>query len=651
MNRFTLAGLALFFAICNSTSALAEPAQRVASVFADNMVIQRDMPILVWGEANAGESIEVSLKDQRAVAVADTAGRWQAELSALPAGGPYVLTVAGSEGTERFENVLIGDVFLCSGQSNMEYPLRRALNPDQEMNSARGLRLRLVTVGKDKALSALSDFDKRLVWTVPEPETVKDFSAVCFLAGRDVARSEGVPVGLIHSSWGGSQIEAWMDLPRLEAIEAYAKQTGMLRQFTTDRHAAFAAYGDEIEEWLAKRLPDQPALWQGEVTNWKAAPKGLGSYTDWGAREYFGRTGLIWYRSEFHVTREQLRQAPRLELGVADDSDFVWVNGKFVGADIGYGLKRSYPLPKDALKAGTNELLVGVINRNGGGGLLGPEDAIRLEFEGGLPSSVPDGWTYWWSPGLKRGFPPRAPWSSTHGYSTLHNAMIAPLGPIGLKGVAWYQGESNVGQGMHHKRLLHDLSALWRDQFRSDELPVYVVQLPGFGALSAGPAGSAWADLREAQRHAALEDPNMALIGIIDAGDRHDIHPPNKQIVAERLAASIRKLSYGHDIVTGGAAPSSASLEADNDAVLVRFDNVGEGLLAAGGLAGPFELCGPDGECLVVPTELNGTGAVRLLGASAKDASKVRYCWADAPICTLFTKDGYPVGPFEVTIN
>ena len=631
--------------------AVASEELRTAHVFSDDMVIQRDQPIPVWGAAEPGAQVSVSLGGQTHSAIADAGGQWQIELAPLPAGGPYTLRVVSNGQSERYDDILIGDVFLCSGQSNMEFKVRQALNPERERKSARGLPLRLLTIAKDRAPLPQKDFAKRLQWSLPDPDMVQEFSAVCFFAGRDLAKSEKVPIGLIHSSWGGSQIEAWMDGSRLANYPAFANQVEQVRLYGDKRAGAYANFGKEVEAWWSAKFPQLPQPWAVSTTGWKQAPDGLGSYTEWNQGEFAGRSGLIFYRKKFEASLEQSPVQADLHLGGIDDTDFVWLNGAFVGADMDFGTWRTYSVPPGIIRPGQNEIVVGVLNRWGEGGLLGPANALKLAFRNGSPNIALSGWEYWWAPQVKGRMPPKVPWGSTHGYTTLNNAMIAPLGPIRLKGTAWYQGESNVGQGMLYKDLLHDLASQWRQQFHQEDLPFYIIQLPGFGPLAFEPAGSGWAELREAQRRAALEDPQAALVVTIDAGDRHDIHPPNKQVVASRLHDAIRKLSYQAEVVSGGARPVLASLSDDKRVVTVAFANAGEGLVAVGGFPGPFELCDSSGECFVASADLREDDTLRLSAGAVSDPVKVRYCWADAPVCTLYSRDSYPAAPFELPIT
>ncbi len=324
-----------------------------------------------------------------------------------------------------------------------------------------------------------------------------------------------------------------------------------------------------------------------------------------------------------------------------------WVNGRGVGSTYGAGTGREYPIPPGLLHAGDNQVVVNVLDTYRDGGLAGPASAHALRFKDGSRVPLDAGWKYRAVPGT--GSPPRAPWETAGGLSTLYNGMIAPIGHYGLRGLLWYQGESNISEGAHYGDLLRMLRNDWRKRLGAD-LPMLVVQLAGYGQAPNQPGESGWAMLREAQRQAVDEDARSGLVVTIDIGDHYDVHPPNKQEVGRRLARAARHVIYGEkSLPPSGPVPHSAARA--GDAVVVTFDDT-SGDLVAQGADGPigFELCGAQpGTCRYADATTKGS-TVTLHAPNAVEATRVRYCWADGPVCTLFDGAHLPAGPFEMPI-
>ena len=354
---------------------------------------------------------------------------------------------------------------------------------------------------------------------------------------------------------------------------------------------------------------------------------------------------MVWYRTQVTLTAAQAGQAARLALGAVDEVDQTFVNGRPVGNNANAGEQRVYRLAKGALHAGENTIVVNVLDTYATGGMTGPAERLALELDDG--ARVPlAGWLY--KPVDARiGSPPRTPWEATSGLATIANAMIAPLGTYGLRGVLWYQGESDVERATSYDTLLAALMRNWRDRFRF-ELPFLIVQLANYGKPSAAPVDSGWARLREAQRHAVNADGNAALAVAIDIGESTDIHPANKQELARRLARAARHVVYGEKLAPSGPRPVAVTRAGER--VSVRFDDV-EGALAAYSAPGPiaFELCDAAREhCRFVTAMASGNTVT--LDAGSEPADYVRYCWADSPVCNLYDGSALPAGPFEMQI-
>ncbi|MCC4622162.1 9-O-acetylesterase [Xanthomonas cassavae CFBP 4642] len=617
-------------------------------LFQDHAVLQRDAPIRVWGDAAPGTRVRVQLDAQQQQVRADRQGHWQAQLPAHAAGGPYTLTASGADGaTQQVADVMIGDVWLCSGQSNMELQVHRTLDSRSEIADADQPAIRMFKVPAQSSPTPQRGFGGAAQWQPTTPDTVKDFSAACYYFARELRKTVSVPMGLINASWGGSQLQAWIgeaalraagdDGPALDVLARYADSpTDAAPRWARLWEAWWHAHG-EGEPWQ----PDAPGAWQ-------PAPAALGAWDDWGVPQLVGFNGMVWYRTSVELTPAQAAQEATLVLGPVDELDQTWVNGIGVGSSYGADQPRRYALGRGHLHAGRNSIVLNVLNTYRRGGLLGDASSRALQFADGstLPLAAP--WHYRIVP-PQLGSPPRAPWSSAAGLTTLYNGMIAPLGHLGLRGVLWYQGESNTGDAMHYPALLNAWRRDWRQRFGA-QLPMLIVQLANYGAPPTQPVESGWAQLREAQRRFVAEDAHAGLAVAIDIGDRYDIHPANKQELGRRLARAARHVVYSEAITPSGPVPGA--VQRDGDSVRIAFDDVDTTLLSYGNDAPiGFEVCAAAANsCRYTSATLQGR-EVRLRIPSGMDAARVRYCWADSPVCTVYDPSGLPAGPFERPIT
>ncbi|MFO7305528.1 MAG: sialate O-acetylesterase [Gammaproteobacteria bacterium] len=649
MRSFRRLGIAACWGLLSASAmASSSPATLFHELFQDHAVLQRDRPIPVWGRAAPGEQVRVSIDGTEVVTHADANGAWKVELPALPAGGPYTLTASTASGTTQVvSDVLVGDVWLCSGQSNMEMPTRAALNFWAESARAANDSIRLLTVARDTSATPKSTFSTPVRWQPTTSEAFADFSATCFYFARELQQHVKVPMGLIHASWGGSRIEPWMSAEALRAAGGFDEMLEILALKDTRPAEAIRRWGAVWERWWKSRVPSsQP--WTGEKQgSWRPAPRELGHWEQWGDPELAAFNGMVWLRAVVELSPAQARQGATLSLGKIDDVDMTWVNGRAVGSTAGPDTDRVYEIPKGVLKAGQNTIVVNALDLWGPGGPWGDTPRALTLADG---TSIPlDGkWEYQVVP-PSVGEPPRAPWDVTAGLTMIANAMIAPLGSYRMRGVVWYQGESNTGEPERYETLLHDWMADWRARFGSD-LSFLIVQLANFGQPPTAPTESGWAGVREAQRRAVARDGNAGLAVAIDLGDRWDIHPANKQQVGYRLARAARHVVYGEPITPSGPTPVRAVRS--QDAIVVEFEHI-DGKLVAYSSSHPigFELCGAEpGSCEYALATIEGN-SVRLVGSNVRNARRVRYCWADSPICTLYDNAPLPAGPFEVEIE
>ncbi|APZ98911.1 hypothetical protein BWQ93_10695 [Sphingopyxis sp. QXT-31] len=632
-------------ALLLAAAACASPAHAqvtLAPTFTDHAVIQRGQPILVNGTAAPRDKLTVTLADKKATAIADGEGYWQASFAALPAGGPYELTVRGADGqvAAAAKDVMLGDVWLCSGQSNMELPVRRALDFDTQAANFPDPDLRLLTVEKATATLPQRRFAALPSWSPASADSVPDFSAACYYMARDLRAARGVAIGAIDATWGGTQIRAWLTPAATRSIYGQ-DEADLLALYTRDPLAANQAFFPRWAGWWQKLSGDAPGEepWiKPDRLTWQPFPA-ISYWDEWKGADFKSFNGYVWARRSVTLTAAQAAQGATLSLGVIDDSDETFVNGEVIANSFSWSDARRYAVPAGYWRAGVNEIMVLVGDSWGNGGFQGPADALKLSFADGSEMPIGDGWSYAIATD-KAGAAPRPPWDQIAGLGLIHNAMVAPLGAIRLDGIAWYQGEADVGTPGYDARLAA-LIAGWRAQFGRNDLPLLVVGLANYGDPVTKPFDSGWGMLRDEQRRAADADPAMTLIPALDLGERLDIHPANKIELGHRLARAAGGKAFPH--VLGAARQGGA--------IVVRFDGV-TGTLASWSSAQAigFELCGDAaGSCRFASALAKG--ATVEIADDGQPATRVRYAWADSPVVNLFDGANLPVTSFEIPIR
>lgn len=630
-----------------------EAAPLLHPMFQDHGVLQRDRPIAIWGDAPAGETVQVTLGARKAQAHAGPDGHWRVDLPAMPAGGPYTLSASTRGGkSQRAADVMIGDVWLCSGQSNMEYPVSGVLGAAGEIAKAHDPDLRLMTIEKKTSISPLRQFSAPVQWQQTTPDTVREFSAACYFMARDLRASQKVPMGLIDATWGGTGIDTWRPESALAADPAAQGDLELLRTYRTDPARASALFGDRWMAWYRGKSGDAAGAepWQAEAPGeWRPLPS-FDPWEKWGVAELAQYNGMLWYRTEVTLTPEQAAKGAVLALGPADDMDASFVNGVPVGVTYAWGEPRHYALAAGTLKPGRNVIAVGVVDTWGEGGLTGTADQRAIRFADGtsVPLAGPEGWRWRRAPdGV--GEPPHAPWEAIGGFSSIYNAMVAPIGPYGLRGTAWYQGEANAGSPQGYAGKLTSMMAAWRSQFGNPRMPFLIAQLSGWGPRVPQPVESGFARIRDEQRRAVAGDPHAALAVTVDLGDVVDIHPANKLDVGHRLARGAEALTYGGKASPSGPWPVEARYE--GSVIRIRVTGADKGLVTYSA-AQPigFEVCGTaPGSCRFAAAALSGDDVLVVTGAGPAD--RVRFCWGDSPICNLYDGTGLPATPFELPVR
>lgn len=639
-------GTALLLAGTGLAAAGAAP--KVAGVLGDHAVVQRNQPIVVTGDAIPGEMVSVVLGGRSAQARVARDGSFRVTMPALPAGGPYDLLVMAPSGTTELHDILVGDVFLCSGQSNMEMTVERAQDGfGQTMGSADD-QLRLVTIAKQTAVKPLDRFATQPVWAAAGPKTTGGFSAACFYMAQELRNTSKVPIGAIHSSWGGSQIAAWMGA-QAQRASGRGAQADLLDLYARDPAAANRAAGRAWEAWWREKTGDAPGQepWQPQAAlDWKPVPR-IAFYENWGIPALETYLGMLWYQKTVTLSAEQARQLATISIGAIDDADRTWINGTPVGGRGGWDA-RSYPVAPGTLRAGANVITINVENAYSTGGMPGPAESMKLTFADGSSVPIADGWRYALAKRVA-GTTPRVPWDEITGAGTIYNAMIKPLGQTGLAGVAWYQGESDTAYPGYAGRL-KAMMAEWRAQVGVPQLPFAIVSLPGFGTPAITPGESGTAQVREDMREVAEQDGHAALAVAIDLGDPLDIHPGEKHEVGRRLGRAMGSLAAGTTPPPSGPRVTDARRDATGG-VTVTFDGVTGALhTRSAAQASAFELCGAAaGSCRYVTATAAGNRVT--LAGDGKPATRVRYAWADFPVVNLVDDSGLPAGPFEVPLR
>ena len=628
------------------------PLTLLYTTFQDHAVLQRDKPIPVWGLTAPGASVEVSFADQTATATADASGHWKTQFAAMKAGGPYVLAAKSSSGeTETLKDVMVGDVYLCSGQSNMELPLRLATNYDGEIWSAKNTNIRLFHVQRFTSPAPRATFGSDASWAVTSPDTVKEFSATCYYFGREVQPAAGVAVGLIESAWGGSVIQAWISHDKLASMDGFADALDILDTYATAPKEAERKFQAQAHAWFAAHDPAMTAspAWFDPAfddSSWNANVP-IGTWRIWGVPELQTFNGVTWVRKTVELTAAEASGAAVLTLGELDNNDLAFVNGVEVGAGEGYDVVRTYAVPAGTLHEGKNVIAVAI---QGGAGLVDPAEKMSLKSANGSLKVLSGPWKWKTSAPFKTtGRAPHLPWINQFGTAVLYNGMIVPLGDTQIRGIVWYQGESDAWQPAEYRRLLTALIADWRVHFGADT-PFFVVQLPGFGPVRIAPGPSDWAATRESQRLVTATLPNTGLAVATDLGVADNIHPQMKQELGRRLGLLAKQQIYG--LPVEGTSPSPLAAVRQGNTVTVSFAHARTGLVThEWDKPVGFALCTADDACHWVDGAVSkDTVKLEVPKALAKSTS-VRFCWSDTPWCNLYSTEGLAAMPFELPIT
>jgi len=625
---------------------------QVPSLFTDHMVLQRDKPITFWGWAEPDTKVAVSIAGQTDEAFVGRDSTWHLTLGPFPAGGPHELVFAATD-TLVFTDVLFGDVWIASGQSNMEWPLSQTQSADRAMRSANYPAIRLFKVNR-----TVSAQPERKVgaegWRAATPETVPDFSAIAYYFGRKLHQELDVPIGLIQTAWGGTPAEAWTSA---EALQPFPSFQASIQELARNPGALAGAAGDyaaSVARWL-QSLTANDAGYAGPVPAWAAPEMNDSNWPTMPVPELWESTalpdfdGIVWYRTAFDLPEGWTAQDLTLALGPIDDIDSTWVNGVLVGGLGQYNAPRSYSVPSGLLQSKNNVIAVRVVDTGGGGGFWGEAGSMQLTPQAGIgqaPLSLDGEWRYQIGLDFSVGGTdrPTPPLQAQNQPTTLYNAMIAPLLPYAIKGAIWYQGESNADRAYQYRSLFTTMIQDWRSRWNQGDFPFLFVQLANFMAPQKNPIeAETWPELREAQTQ-ALSLPNTGMAVIIDIGEADDIHPRNKVDVGLRLARPALRQIYGREMVEAG--PLYREMQKEEGAIRLLFDHVGSGLVLRADTLSGFALAGPDSVWFWAEARIDGE-SVLVSSPEVADPVAVRYAWANNPIISLFNQEGLPASPFR----
>ena len=645
----TLRKLLLPFALVLASLAVAaEPALPFLSpLFGEHMMLQRGRPNPVWGWAQPGTGVTVTFAGQTKSAVADADGRWQITLDPLAASaGPQEFTLTGDNRksgieNQKFNDVLVGDLWLCSGQSNMAFGLAGSRDGAEAVKNATNEGIRLYQVPQKSA------YAPTLVaggaWRRCEPaafEGFAGFSAVAYYFARKVQAETGIPIGLIQAAVGGSPAEAFVSPEGLRAFPGFAPGLALIARL---HESGAPVYGNYVMHWYDE-------FDRGVAGHWSEPGFADTTWTPASLHDVFARLAVpatqavVWLRREIELPDPLPAGGARVLLGIVEKMDTVWINGRQVGASAWVENPRAYPLRGGTLRPGRNQITIRVLKTAADGGFRSPPESLHLQV-GDLSLPLENGWR------AALGLDARPPQPLPLGYenwptmpTVLYQGMLRPLAPVALTGVLWYQGEANFTHAFQYRTLLPALIADWRELFRQPNLPFYIVGLPAFMQRRDQPGTDGWTEVREAQALTARTVPHTGLAITVDTGDANNIHPIDKLPVGERLALLALRDVYGKDVVSQG--PVLERAENLPGALRLHFNHTDGGLVVKGDELGEFSLAGADGTWHWAHAKLDGDTII-VSASAVPTPDDVRYAWQANPLATLFNGAGLPAAPFR----
>jgi sialate O-acetylesterase len=616
---------------------------KLPALVSDSMVLQRDRPVKIWGWSLSGSPVNISFQQKTYQAKPEADKRWELMLPAMKPGSSYTMEIEAGGDKKTIRGIAIGDVWLCSGQSNMAFNMDWAANmfPNDIAQSANP-DIREFHVAQKTAFSPKTDVEGR--WVPASPANTGAFTAAGYYMVKDLYERYKVPMGILHTSWGGSSAEAWTSEEGLKNFDNYLTK---LKRFTdtVQLNALLAGERSVIDNWHKQVDENDQGLNKWTDPNYDASSwKTLQFPGYWESQGVPDVDGAVWVRKEINLTKEMIAQDARLELGIIDDIDQTFFNGQKVGSRVNKYNLRNYKIPVSLLKEGKNVIVIRIVDTDGTGGFIPAKKYRLITAKGEIPLSG----TWQYQVGyVSKALPVGSFVVMNQQPTALYNAMIAPVIGYTIKGAAWYQGETNVGRGPEYQRLLPSMINDWRSRWQQGDFPFLIVQLANYKQVKTQPEESIWAELRESQDLISQKVPHAGLAVAIDIGEAGDVHPLDKKTVGKRLALAARKVAYGEkDVVYSG--PVYQSMKTDKNKIILSFTNVGGGLVVKNGTElKQFSIAGADKKFVWANARIDGDKII-VWSDNVSEPVAVRYAWADNPdTANLYNKEGLPASPFR----
>lgn len=620
-------------------SFLANANVRMPLLFSDGMVLRRNKSIPVWGWADAGEKVEIQFNKQIKTVTADKNGKWMVSLNAEKAGGPFELSITGKNKIV-IKDVLVGEVWICGGQSNMEFQVYKTMNSQAEINDSNYPMIRHFGVAQDLSGTPKDDL-KAGKWEVSSKETVGNFTAVGYYFAKKLYAELKIPIGIINTSWGGTCVETWTSREAFEKSDEFKDMIASVPSVNMD--AIFETYKKSLLGNIQKiqgfevtmANENQFKEFDFKDANWPE----IKVPSLWENQQIGNIDGIVWMRKTVVLSAEQAKKEAVLYLSKVDDEDQTYVNGVQVGTNNIWEAKRVYEIPAGVLKEGTNVIAVKITDYSGGGGIYGDPADLKIDFKDSAVAL--DGLWKFNVVQVKVSVSPNS-------YpSLLYNAMVNPLVPYAFEGVLWYQGEANVTRANQYKKAFPLMITDWRTKWNQGNFPFYFVQLSTFNEFNGNSkVGGRWAELREAQTQ-TLKLPNTGMAVTTDIGNAKDIHPTNKQDVGLRLATIALNNVYGKKRVYSG--PAFKSQEVKGNEIILTFNNIGTGLATSDNSENVkgFEIAGSD-KVFHSAKAIIKNNKIIVSSAEVPNPVAVHYGWADDDTeINLYNKEKFPASPFR----
>lgn len=608
-------------------------------IFSDGMVLQRNKEIPVWGWADANEKVEVHFNKQTKTIQADKNGKWIIKLAAEKAGGPFELIITGKNKI-IIKDVLVGEVWICSGQSNMEFQVSKTKNAEKEIADSNYPMIRHFGVAQDLSGKPKDDL-KAGKWEISSKETVGNFTAVGYYFAKKLYAELKIPIGIINTSWGGTNVETWTSREAFQKSDDFKTMIAEVPTLNIDSISKL--YAKSMKERV-ERIQGTPVSTANEIS-FKESSFNDSSWGElnvpglWENQSLGDLDGVVWMRKTITLSAEDIKNKAVLSLSKIDDEDITYVNGIEVGKNIQWDAKRVYEIPTNILKEGTNTIAIRIVDNSGGGGIYG--DVADLKLTLGTKIIPLEGkWKY-------KVIVVKTSLSPNSYPSLLYNAMVNPLVPYAVQGVLWYQGEANVWRANQYKKAFPLMITDWRTKFKQGDFPFYFVQLSTFNEQNGNSkVGSRWAELREAQLE-TLKLPNTGMAVTTDIGNAKDIHPTNKQDVGLRLAAIALNNVYSKKQIYSG--PTYKAQKVEGDKIILTFDNIGSGLSTSDNTENVkgFEIAGAD-KVFHSAKAIIKNNTIIVSSDNVKNPVAVHYGWADDDTeINLYNKEKFPASPFR----